>query len=408
MSSASIDVKHANTAAGHETAQASRPAPTALYVHVPFCPSVCPYCDFHKMLRSGPLVQRYLDRLESEISRVAAAYPDPLSTVYFGGGTPSHLTDDELRRVFTALGRAWGTGVHGDAGGGSAPLARTELTLEADPLTFTEERLEFFAELGVTRLSIGLQSTQDEVLAYLGRVHGSRAGLEAVQLALGSGLRTNVDIIMAVPGQRLADDLRTVLDMGASHLSVYSLTIEPNTPFGRRGVRVDPEADADAFELAGAVIAEYGLKRYEVSNFALPGHESHHNLAYWRGHNYLAVGPGASAYLPEGPFGTRVKNPPIKTWLLGAEPEREVLTADDVMLERLMTGLRTSEGVDLAALAERTGAHLADLAPAWLHDTTRHALLKHGEDDVLRATEIGLERLDALLRSFVGSRALIG
>lgn len=373
-------------------------APRALYVHVPFCPSVCPYCDFHKMLRSEPLVARYLDRLEQEIHDLAAAYPGALHTVYFGGGTPSHLRDEELGRVFGALQRGWGNSIKEAA----------ELTLEADPLTFTEERLATFAGFGVTRLSIGLQSTQDEVLSFLGRVHDREAGLEAVRLALASDLRANIDIIMAVPGQRLAEDLRTVLDLGAAHLSVYSLTIEPNTPFGRRGVKVDPEADADAFELAGEVVSEYGLTRYEVSNFARPGHESLHNLAYWRGQHYLAVGPGASAYLPEGPFGTRVKNPPIKTWLLGAAPESEELTADDVVLERLMTGLRTGEGVNLARLAERTGAHVADLAHAWLRDATRHSLLVLGEDDVLRATPTGLERLDALLRTFVGSRALIG
>lgn len=424
MSSFPVNVPGAASGAA---AAGAVPSPRALYVHVPFCPSICPYCDFHKMLRSEPLVARYLERLDVEVDQVAAAYPGPLDTIYFGGGTPSHLKDEELARVFAALRRGWGGGAAGarspdggpesafrlsgeltDGGSGRGELARTEFTLEADPLTFDERRLAFFAELGVTRLSIGLQSTQDPVLSYLGRVHDREAGLEAVRMALSSGMQANVDIIMAVPGQRLADDLRTVLDLGASHLSVYSLTIEPNTPFGRRGIVVDPEADADAFELAGQVVQEYGLRRYEVSNFALPGHESRHNLAYWRGRHYLALGPGASAYLPEGPFGTRVKNPPIKTWLLGAEPERDVLDADDVVLERLMTGLRTTEGVDLGRLAERTGAHVADLAPAWLRDATRHGLLLHGADDVLRATEVGLERLDALLRSFVGSRALIG
>src|SRR5690606_36945949 len=227
-------------------------------------------------------------------------------------------------------------------------VGRLETTLEADPLTFDARRLELFRRLGVTRLSIGLQSSQDAVLAYLGRAHDAEAGLEAVRLALASGMRVNVDVIMAVPGQRLADDLRTVLDLGVNHLSVYSLTIEPDTPFGRRGIVIDPDVDADAFELAGDVVAEYGLERYEVSNFARPGEESLHNLAYWRGDRYLALGPGASAYLPEGAFGTRTKNPPIKTWLLGAPPERDVLDADDVVLERLMTGLRTREGVDLA------------------------------------------------------------
>lgn len=371
---------------------ASVPPVSALYLHVPFCPSVCPYCDFHKMLRSEPLVARYLQRLDTEADAMAAAYPGPLRTVYFGGGTPSHLRDDELARVFAALGRGWG-------GPG-----QDETTLEADPLTFTEQRLDYFASLGVTRLSIGLQSSQDPVLAYLGRVHDSRQGLDAVRMALASGVRVNVDVIMAVPGQRLADDLRTVLDLGASHLSVYSLTIEPNTPFGRRGITIDPDADADAFELAGSVIAEYGLQRYEVSNFALPGDESLHNLAYWRGDYYLALGPGASAYLPEGAFGVRLKSPPIKAWLLGAPAERDRLGADDVLLERLMTGLRTREGVSLPALTRRTGRDLHQVAPAWLSDTLRHDLLTLDDAGVLRATATGLERLDALLRAFVNSR----
>lgn len=380
---------------------ASAPRPTegrvaALYLHVPFCPSVCPYCDFHKMLRSEPLVARYLDRLEAEAAEVATAYPGPLDTVYLGGGTPSHLRDAELERVFAALRRGWA-----DADG---RVGRLETTLEADPLTFDARRLELFRRLGVTRLSIGLQSSQDAVLAYLGRAHDAEAGLEAVRLALASGMRVNVDVIMAVPGQRLADDLRTVLDLGVNHLSVYSLTIEPDTPFGRRGIVIDPDVDADAFELAGDVVAEYGLERYEVSNFARPGEESLHNLAYWRGDPYLALGPGASAYLPEGAFGTRTKNPPIKTWLLGAPPERDVLDADDVVLERLMTGLRTREGVDLARLEARTGRALAAVAPAWLRDATRHGLLVL-EGSVLRATPLGLERLDALLRAFVASRA---
>ncbi len=379
-------------------------SPRALYVHVPFCPSVCPYCDFHKMLRNEPLVARYMERLEAEIAEVAHRYPGALDTIYLGGGTPSHLTDAELRRLFGALGRGWPAAP--PEGGTPTLLANHEVTLEADPLTFDLERLRLFEDLGVTRLSLGLQSTQDEVLTYLGRLHDGAAGLGAVRMALASGMRVNVDIIMAVPGQRLEEDLRRVLDLGVSHLSVYSLTIEPGTPFGMRGVTIDPDADADAFELAGGVIAEYGLERYEVSNFARPGHESLHNLAYWRGHYYLAVGPGASAYLPGGRFGVRTKNPPIKTWLLRAAPESEALKADDVVLERLMTGLRTAEGVDLAELERRTGGDVARLAPAWLREALRHELLTLDERR-LRATPKGLERLDALLRTFVRSRAYL-
>lgn len=368
---------------------------SALYLHVPFCPSICPYCDFHKMLRNEGLVARYLDRLEVETAELAATYPGKLDTIYFGGGTPSHLTDEELGRVFTALHEGWGA----DAGS-------VETTLEADPLTFDEARLERFLANGVTRLSIGLQSADDLTLQFLGRVHDARQGLTAVAQALAAGLRVNVDVIMAVPGQDLESDLRRVMDLGARHVSVYSLTIEDGTPFARRGVRVDPEADADAFELAGRVLAEYGLERYEVSNFALPGEESRHNLVYWRGEPYLALGPSAAAYLPDGGFGRRSKNPPIKDWLLGAPPELEVVGPDDYVLERLMTGLRTREGVDLTAIEERVGADLQALAPAWLHDVTHHGLLTLASGR-LRATPVGLERLDALLRAFVGSRASV-
>ncbi len=348
------------------------------------------------MLRNEGLVARYLDRLEVETAELAASYPGKLDTIYFGGGTPSHLTDEELERVFAALHEGWGA----DAGS-------VETTLEADPLTFDEARLERFLANGVTRLSIGLQSADDATLRFLGRVHDARQGLTAVAQALAAGLRVNVDVIMAVPGQDLESDLRRVMDLGARHVSVYSLTIEDGTPFARRGVRVDPEADADAFELAGRVLAEYGLERYEVSNFALPGEESRHNLVYWRGEPYLALGPSAAAYLPDGGgFGKRSKNPPIKDWLLGAPPELDLVGPDDYVLERLMTGLRTREGLDLTTLEERVGASLQALAPAWLHDVTHHGLLTVTAGR-LRATPVGLERLDALLRAFVGSRASV-
>lgn len=370
--------------------------PAALYLHVPFCPSICPYCDFHKMLRHEGLVARYLDRLEQEAAQTASLHPDAPATVYLGGGTPSHLTDPELARVFGALRAGWG-----DA------IGAAETTLEADPLTFDAARLESFRQLGVSRLSIGLQSTDDSTLAFLGRVHDGAQGLAAVGLALAAGLRANVDVIMAVPGQDLATDLKRVLDLGARHVSVYSLTIEPNTPFALRGVRVDPDADADAFELAAEVLAGYGLERYEVSNFAVPGEESRHNLAYWRGEPYLGLGPSAAAYLPGGDFGVRTKNPPIKGWLLGAPAELEELGPDDYVLERLLTGLRTREGVDLAALEGRVGVRLADLAPAWWHDVLRHGLVTT-DGNRLRAAPAGLERLDGLLRTFVRSRLAVG
>jgi len=347
------------------------------------------------MLRHEGLVARYLDRLEGEIGANALLYPGPLTTVYLGGGTPSHLRDDELTRLLGAIDAAWGRD------------GRVETTLEADPLTFDQDRLALFAALGVDRLSLGLQSTQDDVLRFLGRLHDGAQGVDAVGMALRSPLRVNVDVMTSMEGQDLELDLRTVAEAGTRHVSVYGLTIEENTPFGRRGYRVDEDLDAAAFELTSRVLAEFGLERYEVSNFAAQGQESRHNLGYWRGDYYLGLGPSASAYVPaHGPFGARIKQPPLKGWLTGAEPEIDVLDADSFILERLLTGLRTRDGVDLAALRDRTGVALEDTAARWLSDTTHHELLSL-EGDSLTATPTGLQRLDAVMRAFVGSRRLV-
>lgn len=366
---------------------------SALYLHVPFCPSICPYCDFHKMLRHEGLAARYVDRLERELHELGERWGGTLDTLYLGGGTPSHLRDDELERVFAAVARAFG---------GPGVL---ETTLEADPLTFDDSRLRSFRALGVTRLSIGLQSTQDDVLSFLGRIHDGAQGMQAVESALASGLRVNVDVMTSMAGQDLELDLERVVRLGAKHVSVYSLTVEPGTPFALRGVQVDEDLDADSFALAAGFLGSHGLRRYEVSNHAVPGDESLHNLAYWRGAHYLAAGPSASSYLPGGAgFGVRLKNPALKGWLTGEPPEEDVLTADDVVLERLMTGLRTVEGVDLGSLEAASGLDLGRSAERWLHDCLAHGLLTL-TDRVLRATDDGTARLDAVLRAFVKARS---
>ncbi len=368
----------------------------ALYLHVPFCPSVCPYCDFHKMLRHEGLVARYLARLEDEIHRLAQRYPGSLDTVYLGGGTPSHLDDRELDRVFEAIRAAWGF------------PAAVETTLEADPLTFDRARAERWRAAGVTRLSIGVQSTQDPVLRFLGRRHDGAQGLAAIEAALAAGLRVNADVITAVPGQDAAEDLRRLAGSGVGHMSVYTLTVEPHTPFALRGVRVDPEREADDFEAAPALLAPFGLERYEVSNYARRGEEAVHNLRTWRGLPYLGVGPSASSLLPDGgAYGVRRRNPDLRGWLAGAEPEASALDAEEVVLERLLTGLRTREGVDLTALERVTGLRPGDLAPVWLRDALRHDLLER-DAGTLRATTAGLQRLDAVLRAYVRERARAG
>ena len=420
--------------------------PEALYLHVPFCPKICPYCDFHKMRRHEPLVARYLERLEQEATDLHSEFPSQLKTIYLGGGTPSHLSDEELTRVVSIFERTWG-------------WAAEEATLEADPLTFDKARLETFKALGFNRLSIGLQSTQDEVLKFLGRLHSAEEGLRAVEMALNAGFEVSADLITAVTGQDTAQDLRTLAETGVPHISVYNLTIEPYTPFALRGVQVDEEKEAHDFELANEVLQGYGFERYEVSSHAKPGHESRHNQTYWHGDYFLALGPSAAGFLPvrgeetrgggaeeqrsrgaeeqEGkgllsfsppaplppcspaqcfsrlvsevpslrlphpspPIGERRTNVPIKSWLEHAPPERLMVSPEDYVLDVLMTGLRTQRGVDLAKLAERTGIRVGERYASLIETLTARGLLEFTPPR-LRATSQGLSQLNGILKKF--------
>lgn len=361
---------------------------------MPFCPHVCPYCDFHKMRRNEDLVARYLDRLEEEIAGAAARWPGPLDTVYLGGGTPSHLSDTELARVTGVLDRAFGM------------PARLETTLEADPRTFGPARLTRFRDLGFTRLSIGLQSTQDAVLRFLGRQHDAREGLAAVEMALEAGFEVSADLITAVPGQDTAADLEALAATGVPHASVYTLTVEPYTPFALRRVHVDEDRSADDYERAAEILGRHGYRRYEVSNHARPGHEAVHNQLYWHGDHFFGFGPAAAAYMPsEDGLGRRVTNPPIKAWLRGDPPERERLDAREYALERLMTGLRTARGVDLDAVAARAGLDVREEWAEVLAQERRagRLQLRPAEADrgaALVATPEGLRLLDGVLRRF--------
>lgn len=367
--------------------------PGSLYLHVPFCPQVCPYCDFHKMRRHEGLVAAYLDRIEAEASTLAARFPGPLQTLYLGGGTPSHLGDAELSRVLDAVRRGWGG------------LGTVETTLEADPGTFDAARAARWRDEGVTRVSIGMQSTQDGVLRFLGRSHTGNQALRAADDARAAGLAVSLDVITAVPGQDTRVDLEAAAASGAEHVSVYTLTIEPFTPFARRGVEVDDDRAADDFELADAVLAAHGIERYEVSNHVRPGFESLHNRVYWRGERWLALGPSAAGFEPPGPDdpvdtrGVRTRNAPIKAWLAGDPAERTRVDGATLALELLMTGLRTREGVDARHVRARTGIDPFERYPSHVATALAQGTLERRGDHLV-ATRRGLMVLNAVLRPF--------
>ena len=318
----------------------------SLYVHVPFCPTLCPYCDFHVVRRGPEWVEAYLRRLKEEAQALHESYPEPLRTLYLGGGTPSYLRDRELVALFQAL--SW-------------PLAEgAEVTLEANPGTLSPSRLKLLRDLGVNRLSLGVQSFQDPVLRFLGRAHGRKGALKAVGMALEAGFRVSIDLILGLPMQDVEKDLKEAASLGMGHVSAYTLQVEKGTPFALLGLREDPEREAWAMERAEALLGEAGLFRYEVSNFAKEGEEARHNLVYWRNGFWLALGPAATGQYPgEGKaYALRRTGPPLPRWLQGEPPREEVISPLDHAKESLMLGLRLKEGVDVGAVEARTGLSL--------------------------------------------------
>ena len=354
------------------------------------------------MRRSEGLVAAYLDRLEQEVLDLYKEFSGELDTIYFGGGTPSHLSDEELGRIVWALQKTW-----------EFP-GKCETTLEADPLTFDEKRLQTFRALGFSRLSIGLQSTQDATLLFLGRKHNSKEGLRAVEMALEAGFEVSADLITAVPNQDAAKDLHILAQTGVQHISVYNLTVEPDTPFARRGVTVDPDKEADDYELANEILSGYGLERYEVSSHAKPGHESKHNEVYWRGDYFLALGPSAASFVPlkqevkhqeldvsraHHLMGERHTNRVIKDWLRGEPPEVLSVDALSYTEDVLMTGLRTRRGVDVTTLKERSGVDVMTYYRPLIERWIEERRLEYAPP-YLRTTNNGLLHLNRIVQAF--------
>ncbi|MEM8853857.1 MAG: radical SAM family heme chaperone HemW [Pseudomonadota bacterium] len=335
----------------------------AVYVHWPFCQSKCPYCDFNSHVRHTPVDQRrYANALTREIA-TASAWTEARGprSVFFGGGTPSLMEPSTVARVLEAIDRCFG--LPGDA----------EITLEANPSSVEQARFEGYRAAGVNRLSLGVQSLNDEALIALGRRHDAATARAALNLAQRIFPSVSADLIYARPGQTLQawhDELTQMLSLCGDHLSLYQLTIEPDTRFfdlAKAGRLTIPEDDAaaDLFDLTEALTGAAGFGRYEVSNHARPGAEAKHNLVYWRGGTYVGAGPGAHGRLAiDGQrVATSTERHP-ETWLAAVETKghgltvREALTQEAMGDEYLLMGLRLREGIDLAVHERRAGRPL--------------------------------------------------
>jgi putative oxygen-independent coproporphyrinogen III oxidase len=339
--------------------------PLSLYVHLPWCLKKCPYCDFNSHEKNSVFNEpRYLDALFADLeSALPQVWGRRVICVFIGGGTPSLFSPESIERLVAGI-RA------------RLPLEPgCEITLEANPGTFERERFRSFRAAGVTRLSIGVQSFNDQHLAAIGRVHDSAQARAAVQEAREAFDTFNIDLMYALPGQTLAQlqaDLDTALAFAPPHLSIYHLTIEPNTAFAQSPPQNLADADlaSDMLDLITARTEEAGLSRYEVSAFARAGHRCAHNLNYWQFGDYLGIGAGAHGKLS---FPDRIvrqvrwREPAMyldKALLGQAMSNEHAVGGAELPFEFALNALRLAEGFETARFVERTGQPAASLEPA--------------------------------------------
>lgn len=320
-----------------------------LYLHIPFCHRVCPYCSFYKHTPGATPISAFLDALATEADRRLPELPEMPRTLYLGGGTPSMLSPTHLEKLFSALGR------HLDVS------KLDDVTFEANPATFDLTKAILFRDLGVRRVSLGIQSFTPHVLKSLGREHNPDQAAEAVMILKEAGLPSiNIDLMFSIPGQSRADWASTLdraISLKPDHISAYNLTYEEDTAFFeslKRG-EMDESEDRDAsfFELAKQKLTDAGFESYETSNYAQPGHRSSHNHGYWSGEDYVGLGPSAVSTVNR----TRSRNVPdtaryveMVSSLGHSITESEQLDDEAWRLERIALGLRTLDGISLSLL----------------------------------------------------------
>jgi len=364
-----------------------------LYVHWPFCRSKCPYCDFNSRPVGAVDQRRWGAALLAELDHFADRTPGRRPTsLFFGGGTPS-LLDPEIVAAIVARARTrWDCAVD------------WEVSLEANPDSAEAGRFRAYREAGVTRLSLGLQALDDEALRWLGRPHDAATGRAALDLARAVFPRLSFDLIHSRPGQSLAAwraELAEALTFAPEHLSLYQLTIEDGTVFGARGIEPpDDDLGRALLDLTREMTAAAGLPAYEVSNHARPGAECRHNLTYWRGGDWVGIGPGAHGRLGFAAI-AQTREPDV--WLAAVEADGhgtatdETLAPDSLAAERVMMGLRLAEGIDPAALAAACGLGAEQVIDQTGLDRLIEAGLVERAGTRLRATPEGWPLLDSVL-----------
>ncbi|MEP0521727.1 MAG: radical SAM family heme chaperone HemW [Hyphomicrobiales bacterium] len=398
-----VDLKH--SAPNHPTKDAG----FGIYVHWPFCAAKCPYCDFNSHVRHRPIDQaRFLEAFKSEIAHFAARTPDRrVSSIFFGGGTPSLMEPATLAGILDAIHWHW-------------PVEpNAEISMEANPQSVEAERFKAYRKAGVNRLSLGVQALNDSDLKFLGRLHNVEEALSAIELARQTFPRLSFDLIYARPNQSVhawKEELKQALDYAADHLSLYQLTIEPDTTFWslrQSGKLIVPSPDeaAELYEVTQEICEQAGLPSYETSNHAAPGAESQHNLVYWRYGEYVGIGPGAHGRLVgengTSRFATATERNPERWLSLVETHQHGTITDDELSAEEqgdefLVMGLRLNEGIDLSRYQTLSGRRID---PRRVEDLLAHNMIERmaprvpgsNAENRLRTTKEGAMVLDAVV-----------
>ncbi|BAY91920.1 MULTISPECIES: radical SAM family heme chaperone HemW [unclassified Tolypothrix] len=333
--------------------------PTSAYVHIPFCRRRCFYCDFPISVVGDRLrgetsnaISQYVEVLTQEIP-TAPRFGEPLKTIFFGGGTPSLLSIEQLQQILTALEQHFGI------------LPGSEISMEIDPGTFDLAHIAGYRSLGVNRVSLGIQAFQEELLKLAGRSHSIADIFAAVELVRKVEIpELSLDLISGLPHQSLEqwqDSLAKAVAIAPTHISIYDLTIEPGTAFGRYyepGANPLPtdETTVKMYQMAQQTLTDAGYEHYEISNYAQPGHQCQHNRVYWENRPYYGFGMGAASYIEGKRFTRPRKTKEYYAWVkAGCVVDCEITPPNEVLLETLMLGLRLAKGVSLAALAADFG-----------------------------------------------------
>lgn len=365
--------------------------PLEIYVHIPFCVKKCNYCDFLSAPAPKEEQQEYVKSLCQQIrSYGEAARAYRVISIFIGGGTPSILEGEQMAAVFQAIRDTFSI------------EERAEITVEMNPGTVSEEKLKGYRAAGINRLSIGLQSADNEELKTLGRIHTFEDFLETYWMARTVGFgNINVDLISAVPGQSAESfehTLRKTAALSPEHISAYSLIIEEGTLFyeiyGKKAARTDweypplPDEDCERqmYYDTKRILTEYGYHRYEISNYAKPGYECRHNLGYWNRTEYLGFGTGAASFMDH------------KRWTVGEKPNK--LSAEDEMEEYMFLGLRKTEGVSKSGFERQFGMTMENVYKKVLADMEGKQLLEQ-KGDFIRLTERGLDVSNYVMSEFL-------